>query len=326
MAFIAKPSFVLGCDVGKDSVAVFNSKKGKRSTWANDPASLEQALQDALADLPEDGLPESLLVCEATGGYEAALLAAAHAAGLACHRADTRKASAFVRSLNSHAKNDALDAKALALYGLERGGRLPRWQPASTAQIRLTALVQLRGDLVGCLSDWRRRLKAPGADPVSSHLQAVLDDLEARLAAVEADIAALIDADRGLAAKTAVIQAIPGCGSVTAATLAALMPELGQIDRKQAASLAGLAPHPRQSGQADAYRSTRGGRRPVKTVLFMAAMTARRYNPDLKAFYERLITNGKKRIVAIIAVARKLITIINARIRDAAMLNPQQLC
>lgn len=318
MASFAKPSFILGCDVGKDRIVVFDSRLDQHAEWPNDP----QSLQAVLADLPAGGL----LVCEATGGYEAALLAAAHAAGLACHRADPRKAHAFARSLQSHAKTDTIDAEALARYGAERGDTLPRWQPPAPAQAALTALVQLRSDLTEALADWRRRLKAPGAGPVRQHLQDVLAGLEARLAAVEADIARLIEADEELTARTDVIQNIPGCGAVTAVTLAALMPELGQIGRKQAAALAGLAPYPRQSGQTNAYRPTRGGRRPVKTVLFLAAMAARRHNPDLKAFYERLIANGKKRIVAIIAVARKIITIINARIRDANLQNTKQLC
>ncbi len=127
----------------------------------------------------------------------------------------------------------------------------------------------------------------------------------------------LIDRDPATAEVVAIIKDIPGCGHVTAVTVAALMPEIGSMTGRQAASLAGLAPHPCQSGQRDGYRRTRGGRPEVKRALFMAAMAARNHNPTLKVVYERLLHNGKKPIVAITALMRKLITIINARIRDA---------
>ena len=120
-----------------------------------------------------------------------------------------------------------------------------------------------------------------------------------------------------MAEVVAIIKAIPGCGYLTAVTVAALMPELGAMSGRQAASLAGLAPHPYQSGQRNGYRRTRGGRPEVKRALFMAAMAARNHNPTLKAVYERLLQNGKKPLLALTALMRKLITIINARVRDS---------
>ncbi|MFO1119884.1 MAG: transposase [Rhodospirillales bacterium] len=132
----------------------------------------------------------------------------------------------------------------------------------------------------------------------------------------------LVENDPATAAAVALIEEIPGCGHRTAVTLAALMPELGTLSRRRAASLAGLAPHPRQSGQHDGYRRVRGGRPEVKRALFMAAMAARNHNPDLKTVYNRLIANGKKPLVALTALMRKLITIINARIRDARKPTP----
>lgn len=115
------------------------------------------------------------------------------------------------------------------------------------------------------------------------------------------------------------MRSIAGIGQTTAAQLAALMPELGTLGRRQAAALAGLAPHPRQSGSNDAYRRTRGGRPEIKQTLFMAALAAARHNPTLRDFYQRLKHNGKKPIVALIAVMRKIIVIANARIRDAQL-------
>ena len=132
----------------------------------------------------------------------------------------------------------------------------------------------------------------------------------------------LIDRDPATAEVVATIEEIPGCGHLTAVTL---MPELGSMTGRQAASLAGLAPHPYQSGQRNGYRRTRGGRPEVNRALFMAAMSARNHNPALTAVYQRLVHNGKKPLVAITALMRKLITIINAPIRDSLYASAQQL-
>jgi transposase len=139
----------------------------------------------------------------------------------------------------------------------------------------------------------------------------MIDAATARIADIEADIDELVHQDPATAEIIAIIEDIPGCGRVTAVTL---MPEIGTLTGRQAASLGGLAPHPHQSGQRDGYRRTRGGRPEVKPALFMAAMAARNHNPTLKAVYDRLVQNSKKPIVALM---RKLITIINARVRDA---------
>ena len=318
MAAAQTPIRVLGCDVAKDTVTLFDSRTAKTRTVAN----TQPALRRALAGL-EAG---TLVVCEATGGHEAALLSVTTDAGLPAHRADPRKASTFRRSLHGHAKTDGIDAQMLARYGQDRAGDLALWQPPSQAQADLRTLVGLHADLVRDRADYTRRLKAPGDGPDKPHIRALLKTLCERIAAVDDDIDRLVQADPSLAQTTEIIKAIPGCGPKTAMTLAATMPELGQLTRRQAAALAGLAPHPNQSGRTDAYRRVRGGRREAKIALFMAAMAARRFNPTLSADYQRLRNNGKKPIVAIIAIARKLITIINARIRDA-MRNPNsQLC
>ena len=318
MAEATNPQRVLGCDVGKDTIVIFDSLTGTVQTVDNRTATLKRVV----AGLDDD----TLIVCEATGGHEATLLAAATQAGLPAHRADPRKASAFIRSLRSHGKTDVIDAQALARYGLERRSELPLWQPPSAAQNALQSLVRLRADLVRDRADYSRRLKAPGDGPDKAHIRATIEALSDRIAAIQADIDRLVSQDRALATTVTTIQEIPGCGPKTAMTLAAVMPELGHMTRRQAAALAGLAPHPNQSGQTDAYRRVRGGRRDAKTALFMAAMTARRHHPELRSHYDSLRERGKKPIVAVIAIARKLITIINARIRDAFFPPTQKLC
>jgi transposase len=155
--------------------------------------------------------------------------------------------------------------------------------------------------------------------PIEPRLVRILAVLDAEIAGLDTDIDTLINACEPLRRTVSVLRSIPGIGPATAAQITALMPELGTLGRRQAAALAGLAPHPRQSGSKDAYRRTRGGRPEVKQALFMAALAAARHNPTLRDFYQRLKNNGKKPIVALIAVMRKIIVIANARIRDAQL-------
>lgn len=301
------PTRFIGCDVGKDAVVVFDAVAGYRQI-ANTPDALDRLA----ATLPTG----CLVVCEATGGYEAALLDAVTRAGHAAHRADARRVKAFIRSLGTLAKTDALDARALARYGQERHDRLDRWRPRDATRQLLATLVATRSDIVRARTACTNRLKAPGAGLVADELRTLAQAHDHAIAGLDARIAALLAATTALARAAATLRTIPGIGATTAAALLALLPELGTLDRRRIASLAGLAPHPRQSGAADHYRRTRGGRPEVKRTLFMAALSAVRFDPVLKAFYKRLRDNGKKPLVALTAAMRKLVTIANAKLRD----------
>lgn len=298
---------VIGCDVGKASIVVFDSRSSRIRTVAN--------RSDALAAFMAELDPDCLVVCEATGGYEAALLEAALAAGLAAHRADARKVKAFIRSFGTLGKTDTIDAQALARYGQERHGELPRWHPRERCRIALQAMVLTRRDLVAQRLAWNNRLNAPDHAPVRAYLQHVLDCFKVQIEKIETAIAELIARQKDLDRAATTLQSIKGIGPKTAAALLALMPELGSLNRRQAAALAGLAPHPNQSGLANAYRRTKGGRPEVKRVLFMAAMVAAKSNPSLREVYKRLIANGKKPLVALTAIMRKIIVIANAKLR-----------
>ncbi len=300
---------VIGCDVGKHSIVACDSLTGRTSELANRP----ETLTAFLADLPRT----CLVVCEATGGYETALLLAAAELGMPAHRADARRVKAFIRSLGRIAKTDRIDAQGLARYGQDRHADLPRWQPADTARDDLRTLVRLRTQLVKQRAALTNQIKAPGGTVAKHRLRTLLAAATEQIDAIEADIANLVERQPAIARTVDLIRNIPGCGPVTAVTVTALMPELGTMTGRQAASLAGLAPHPHQSGQRDGYRRTRPGRPDLKRALFMAAMAARNHNPHLRTVYDRLVANGKKPIVAITALMRKLITIINARVRDA---------
>lgn len=299
---------VIGCDVGSREIVIFDNLSARTVRLANE----RSALLAWASGLPAD----AFVVLEATGGYELLLLAALSSAGVAAHRADARKVKAFIRSLGTLAKTDAIDARALVRYGEERNASLVRWQPPEAARARLQALVLTRRDLVADRTAYRNRLKAPGAQHAARHLEAVIACLDSQIAAVEADINALIEHTKTLKATATVLLGITGIGATTAAALIALLPELGTTDRRRIASLAGLAPHPRQSGASNAYRRVRGGRPEIKRVLFMAALAACRARGPLRDAYNRLIENGKKHIVAVIAIMRKIVVIANARIRQ----------
>ena len=302
------PIRVLGCDVAKDHVVVFDEASGETVTVKNKAAALRRHLSGFAGP--------TLVVCEATGGHELVLLELSVAAGFEAHRADTRKAKAFLRSLRSHAKNDAIDARGLARYGRERSGELRRWHPPGPGFRAIAELVRVREDLVQQLADNKRRLQAPAIDLARRHLRHMIALTARRVEVIEVEIAGIIAADRELVERYEVILGAKGCGPVVSAGLLALLPELGQVSRRIIASLAGVAPHPNDTGTLRRRRRVKGGRGEVKRLLFMAALSASRYDPELKRFHDRLIDGGKPPMAALVAVARKLITIINARVRD----------
>lgn len=299
-----EPTCVVGCDVGKAEIVAYDSRSGQTTRLPNAPAALA-----SFAAALDPGAP---IVCEATGGYEAALLDALLQAGRAVHRADARKVKAFIRSFGILGKTDRIDARALARYGQERHAQLAPWRPREATRQRLRTLVLTRRDLLAARTAWKNRLAAPNGEPAADYIRPLLACLEAQIAALDTELKTLVQEHPPLARALQALTAIPGLGTTAALGLLALMPELGTLNRRTAAALAGLAPHPKQSGASDAYRRTRGGRPEVKRLLFMAALAAARHNPDLKSSYQRLRANGKKPLLAIAALMRKLITIANA--------------
>jgi len=299
---------ILGCDVGKQEIVVYDKARNRLTRLPNQA----DALEAFAASLGSD----CFVVCEATGGYELALLSALLCAGVPAHRADARKVKAFIRSFGTLGKTDAIDARALARYAEERRRDLPLWRARDEDRVRLQSFVLARRDLVADRLAYANRRDAPNAGPLRAHYDSLLREFEARIQALDAEIKALIEGCEPIAKTVKALVAIPGIGLKTAAALVGLLPELGSASPKRIASLAGLAPHPNQSGAADRHRFVHGGRPEVKRTLFMAALTARKHNPNLRVFYERLVANGKKPIVAITAVMRKLLTFANAVIRD----------
>jgi transposase len=302
------PTRVLGFDIAKDTITVVDTQSPAPRTIANNRRAIGAVLGGCG--------PDCLVVCEPTGGHENLLLEEAYRVGIACHRADTLKLKAFIRSFGTLGKTDAIDAAKLAAYGCERWKTLALWALPDADQTRLKALVRRRRDLVAMKVQEQNRAPAPGAAGLAFSFKAMLRAIQAQIKQIDALIGALIAQSQNLRRRVAVCAAMVGIGRHTAASLIGLMPELGSLNRRSAAALAGLAPHPSDSGALRGYRRIHGGRPEIPTVLFMPALCAANGKGEFAAFYNRLIDNKKKPIVAIAAVMRKIIITLNARLRD----------
>jgi transposase len=299
---------VLGLDVAKETVTLHDRLTGQTTTVANTP----QALLEVLAPFRD----RQLAVCEATGGHEDQLMAVLAGLGIPAHRGDGGRISAFARSLR-RAKTDRLDAIMLAQYGAERGESLQRHAPSRDEQAQLAALVHRRIDLVEARKIERTRAKAPRAGLVEATFARAIAFLDEEIARIDAAIKALFAMAKDLARRKDILETIPGIAHNIASTLVALMPELGSASRRRAASLAAVAPHPRDSGTTSQARRTTGGRRMLRPILFIAALTAVRGKNTLAAFFQKLVAKGKPKRLALVAVMRKIVIIANARLAQA---------
>lgn len=301
----------VGVDIGKYEVVA--AVHGSKQTYLFENTQegwkvLHQTLKAYLKD--------SLVVLETTGGHELGLLLFLQKLKVTVHRANTRQVKNFIRSFGTLAKNDKLDALALARYGFERHTQLKPFQSNKEA-FKLYELAQRRADLKKMLVQEKNRSKAPQGDQlVKNSCREVISLLEGQVKAIDNHLQALIDRNPDLKQRYETLQSIEGIGPVVARDLICYMPELGSLNQKQVASLAGVAPHANESGIFKGQRSIKGGRVQVRTILFMAAMAARKSNSRFQAFYNQLVARGKKPIVAITALMRKLIVVANARLKD----------
>lgn len=298
----------VGVDVSKDRLDARARPTGEALAVARDGEGVEALAAWLSARGP------ALVVMEATGGFEVVVAAGLAAAGLPLAVVNPRQVRDFARATGRLAKTDALDAAVLAHFA-EAVRPAPRPVPGPEADL-LGELVQRRRQLVammGAERNRRRMLRSPalqrGVDRVLAALQRELTDLER-------EIDGAVRGSPAWRAAEDLLTSVPGVGQTTARVLLAEMPELGGLGRRQAAALAGLAPYNRDSGRHRGQRAIAGGRAGVRTALFMAAMVARRWNPALRAFADRLKAAGKKPRQVIVAVARKLLLILNAILRD----------
>jgi transposase len=301
------PSFV-GIDVSKARLAVHVLPGGAAFTVANDPGGLADLVPRLTALAP------AAVVLEATGGLEAAAVAALAGAGLPVSAVNPRQARDFAKGFGLLAKTDAVDAAALALFA-EKVRPRPRPLPDEQAQA-FTALLVRRRQLLEMRVAEQNRLGAARTPAVRRNVRAHIDWLTGQLDRLEAELAAAVRASPVWRAKEDLLRGVPGVGPTVARTLLAELPELGTLSGKRVAALAGLAPFARDSGPRRGRRCVGGGRAGVRCALYRASLSAARYNPPLRAFYRRLRAAGKLAKVALVAVARKLLVILNAMLRD----------
>jgi transposase len=298
----------IGIDVSKDRLDVHVRPSDETFVVARDG--------EGLATLVErlDALDPYLVVLEATGGFELTVAAALVAAGIPLAVVNPRQIRDFARATGQLAKTDALDAKAIARFA-ETVRPEPRPVPDEQARA-LGELVARRRQVIEMMTAERNRRRQLTSRRLIKSVDRLLTVLLKELSELDRDVA---DGIRGTPAwreRDELLRSVPGIGDIVARTLIADLPELGRLDRKQIAALVGVAPLNRDSGKMRGKRTIWGGRANVRSALYMAALVASRHNPVLAVFYQRLISAGKAKKLAITAVMRKLLTILNAMIRD----------
>jgi transposase len=298
----------VGIDISKARLDVAVRPSGVKFVVERNPAGLEALAARLQAFSPR------VIALEATGGFETVVAAALSAAGLPIVVVNPAQVRAFAKALGQRAKTDPIDAAVIAHFA-EATKPEPRPLPDEATRL-LADLVARRRQILEMMGAERQREKRVTIPRLRKSIARLIKALEKELTSVDTDIN---DAVRGSPAwreKEDLLASVPGVGPVIARTLIAELPELGQLGRKQIAALVGLAPFTRQSGQWRGRSFIGGGRTAVRTALFMGALVAKQHNPLLKAFFDRLVAAGKPKMVALIAVARKLLTILNAILRD----------
>ena len=299
---------IVGIDVSKDRLDVHVLPEVQAFAVARNGEGLDE-LNRRLAPLRP-----TLVALEATGGFEQVVAASLAAAGLPLVVVNPAQVRAFAKALGQRAKTDPIDAAVIARFA---AATKPEVRPLPDDATRLLAdLVGRRRQIVAMLAAERQRQTRLTARHLARSLARLIAALERELNAVDVEIDTAVRGSPAWREREDLLSSVPGVGPVVARTLIAELPELGSLGRKQIAALAGLAPYTRQSGRWKGKTFIGGGRSAVRTVLFMAAMAARRHNPVLAAFYKRLVDAGRPKLVALIAVARKLLTILNAILKS----------
>jgi transposase len=300
----------VGIDVAKAELVVAVHPAHEQWTVANDERGVRTLVERLRA------VPPTLIVLEATGGYELLGVAALVAAGLPVVVANPRQVRDFARSTGQLAKTDRLDADLLAAFA-ERVRPTVHPLPDAEAQ-ELEALLTRRRQLLDMLGAERNRLGqvfGKGKRPVKKSLRAHIAYLERELHSTDTELGALVRASPAWRERDDLLRSVPGVGPILSRTILADLPELGRLSRREIAKLVGVAPLSRDSGTWRGRRFVQGGRASVRGVLYMGALVATQRNPIIRALYQRLVAAGKPKKVALVACMRKLLTILNAIVR-----------
>lgn len=305
---------VVGIDVAKAKVDVATDPPTRTLTFPNN-ASGFHALASAVRPLDV-----GLVVVEATGGYERALVAALRAEGFAVAVINGARIRHFANASGILAKTDAIDARVIAEFGRRMQPR--PGEPRSEAVEAIDQLIVRRRQLVGMRTMEMNREQQATATLALKQIRQLIKVLDRQIAQVDEEIGETIDGDPTLKEKVDILRSVPGVGDVTARTLLAELSELGDASRQEIGALTGVAPYDRSSGPSNRKRSIRGGRTGARTVGYMAAFSAMRCNPVIRAFAERLKAKGKPHKVVVVACIRKLFTILNALLKRGEKWNP----
>jgi transposase len=297
----------VGIDVAKAALDVAVRPSGEERHLANDAAGIADIVGWMQALSPQ------VIVVEATGGYEAPLVAELGIAGLPVAVVNPRQVRDFARATGRLAKTDRLDAQTLAHFG-QAVRPIPRPLPDAATQA-LAALVERRRQVVAMRTAEENRLGATRVALVRTRIQAHLEWLETDLREIDGDLRQRLRASPLWREQDDLLQSVPGIGPILSLTLLAELPELGRLCHGQIAALVGVAPLNRDSGSLRGRRAVWGGRRAVRTALYMGTLRATRCNPAIQSFYERLLAAGKAKKVALVACMHKLLTILNAMLK-----------
>jgi transposase len=308
-------AIVIGIDVAKDKLDVCVRPSGESFVAARTGAGIAE-LSERLKKLAP-----GIVAIEATGGFETIVAAGLAAAGLPVVIVNPAQVRAFAVALGRRAKTDPIDAAVIAHF-VEATKAQPRPLPDETTRL-LAELIARRRQIVEMMAAEGQRERRVTNKRLMKSIARLRKALEKELAELDGEIDDHVRGSSVWAAKEDLLASVPGVGPVVARTMIAELPELGSLDRRKIAALVGVAPWTRQSGQWRGKSFIGGGRKSVRNVLFMAAMVAARHNPILKQFHDRLLEAGKPKLVAIIAVARKLLVILNAILRDQTPWQPK---
>lgn len=311
----AGPEAYVGIDVSKRELDTAIDQEGVYWQTAND----KKGIAVTVAKLKE--IQPTLIVVESTGGLEIRLLTALYEAELPFCRVHPGRVREFARSIGLLAKTDRLDARLLARFA--EAVKPPVTSLPGEDEQRLSALLTRRRQVVEMLTAEKNRLgTAPAAtqDRISQHILWLQEERDK----LDEEIDQFIDQTPTFRQKRDILQSTPGVGPIVSAILLADLPELGQLSRQKIAALVGVAPFNNDSGPRRGKRRIFGGRAAIRSTLYMATLSSIQYNPAIQSFYQRLVARGKEKKVAIVACMRKLLTMLNAMIRDNNTWNTEQ--
>ena len=304
----------VGIDVSKSSLEVCILREDDRQEGESFVVSNDQeGVQEMLSRL--EGASVELAVMEATGRYERLAATMLAASSISVAIVNPRQARDFAKAIGQLAKTDKIDAFVLARFAKAvepRTSVIPEEEA-----VALQGILARRRQLIEMLVSENNRLKM-ASKPLAKRIRAHVQWLEKEIERIDGDLDSAIEENAAFKANEALLRSVPGVGRVLSRTLLAELPELGEITHRRLCALVGVAPFNRDSGQRSGKREAWGGRAPVRAVLYMSALVATRHNPAIKEFYERLLSTGKPKKVALVACMRKLLTILNALMRDRA--------